>query len=125
RPGELTGLRWPLVDLDSEDPSLWIAERASEVNHKYVGQADPKTRRKGGIGLHPLAVESRRHAGGEGHLWALSLPAAGSGLGWDEGRPDVRRRLDGHRGAEVVEADRVRPVDPVRFALDFANREAL
>lgn len=62
RPGELTGLRWPLVDLESEDPSLWIAERASEVNHKYVGQADPKTRRKGGIGLHPLVVAAlRRH----------------------------------------------------------------
>jgi integrase len=63
RPGELAGLRWPNVDIDSDDPYVDVVERASEVDHKYVGQADPKTdrgRRK--IGLHPLVVAAlRRH----------------------------------------------------------------
>ena len=57
RPGELAGLRWPFVDLDSEQPSIEVAERALEVEDKYVGQATPKTARsKRTIGLHPLLV---------------------------------------------------------------------
>jgi integrase len=62
RPGELTGLRWPLVDIDSDDPHILVHERANEVNKRYVGQAAPKTARKGAIGLHPLVVAAlRRH----------------------------------------------------------------
>lgn len=43
RPGELAGLRWPYVDIDSEAPSITVAERALEIEDKYVGQATPKT----------------------------------------------------------------------------------
>ena len=57
RPGELAGLRWPFVDIDSDEPSIEIAERAMEVDDKYVGQAVPKTpKSKRTIGLHPLLV---------------------------------------------------------------------
>jgi len=57
RPGELAGLRWPFVDIDSDEPSITIAERALEVDDKYVGQAAPKTERgRRRIGLHPLLV---------------------------------------------------------------------
>jgi integrase len=57
RPGELAGLRWPFVDIDSEDPTIEVAERANEVGQKYVGQAYPKTARsRRRIGLHPLLV---------------------------------------------------------------------
>ena len=57
RPGELAGLRWPFVDIDSNAPSLRIAERAMEVDKKYVAQAAPKTERgRRSIGLHPLLV---------------------------------------------------------------------
>jgi integrase len=65
RPGELAGLRWPYVDLDSDEPSIEIAERALEVGDKYVGQAVPKTARsRRRIGLHPLLVAAlRRHRG--------------------------------------------------------------
>lgn len=63
RPGELAGLRWPYVDLDSDEPSLEVAERALEVDDRYVGQAVPKTpksRRR--LGLHPLLVAAlQRH----------------------------------------------------------------
>lgn len=62
RPGEITGLRWVYVDIDCEEPYLLVAERANEVNKRYVGQAEPKTSRKGAIGLHPLVVAAlRRH----------------------------------------------------------------
>jgi integrase len=62
RPGELAGLRWIYLDIDSDQPSLEVAERSNEVNKKYVGQAEPKTARKGRIGLHPLVVAAlRRH----------------------------------------------------------------
>jgi integrase len=60
RPGELTGLRWPSVTLEGDEPMIWIAERANELNQKYIGQAEPKTRRKGAIGLHPLVAEALR-----------------------------------------------------------------
>jgi integrase len=57
RPGELAGLRWPYVDLDSEEPSIEVAERAVEVRDKYVGQASPKTEKgKRTLGLHPLLI---------------------------------------------------------------------
>jgi integrase len=53
RPGELAGLRWPFVDIDSDAPSIEVAERALEVEDRYVGQAAPKTERgKRRIGLH-------------------------------------------------------------------------
>lgn len=63
RPGELAGLRWCYVDLDSDEPSIEIAERALEVGDKYVGQATPKTSRgRRRIGLHPLLVAAlQRH----------------------------------------------------------------
>ena len=57
RPGELAGLRWCYVDVDSEEPTVEVAERAMEVGKKYVGQGPPKTERsKRRIGLHPLLV---------------------------------------------------------------------
>jgi integrase len=57
RPGELAGLRWPFVDVDSDRPSLTIAERALEVDDRYVGQASPKTERGNRrMALHPLLV---------------------------------------------------------------------
>jgi integrase len=74
RPGELSGLRWAHLDIDSDDPHLVVAERANEVNKRYVGQAEPKTSRKGGIGLHPLAVAALRHHGAEMHLLGLYDP---------------------------------------------------
>ena len=63
RPGEIAGLRWPFVDIDSDSPSLSIVERAVEVEDRYVGQAAPKTPRgHRRIGLHPLLVAAlRRH----------------------------------------------------------------
>ena len=57
RPGELAGLRWPYVDIDSDQPSIDVVERALEVDDKYVGQAVPKTARsRRRIGLHSLLV---------------------------------------------------------------------
>ena len=63
RPGELAGLRWPFVDLDGDEPTIEIAERAMELAKKYVGQGPPKTERgKRRIGLHPLLVAAlQRH----------------------------------------------------------------
>ena len=63
RPGELAGLRWPFVDIDSDSPSIHVVERALEVEDRYMGQAEPKTpRSKRRIGLHPLLVAAlRRH----------------------------------------------------------------
>jgi integrase len=55
RPGELTGLRWRSVDIDSDDPHILVDERANEVRKRYVGQADPKTssrRQRIGEALH-------------------------------------------------------------------------
>ena len=61
RPGELAGLRWPYVDIDSEAPSITIAEQALEIEDKYVGQATPKTERgRRRLGLHPLIVAAPR-----------------------------------------------------------------
>ena len=34
RPGELAGLRWPFVEIDSEEPAIEVAERAQEVSQK-------------------------------------------------------------------------------------------
>lgn len=57
RPGELVGLRWPFVDIDSEEPSIEVAERALTVEDRYAGQAAPKTERgKRRMALHPLLV---------------------------------------------------------------------
>ena len=63
RPGELAGLRWPYVDVDSDAPSIEIAESAIEVADKYIGQGAPKTpRSRRRMGLHPLLVAAlRRH----------------------------------------------------------------
>ncbi len=57
RPGELAGLRWCFVDVDTESPSIDVVERALEVGDRYVGQTAPKTpRSRRRIGLHPLLV---------------------------------------------------------------------
>lgn len=63
RPGELAGLRWPYIDIDSESPSFEIAESAIEVGDKYIGQGAPKTQRsRRRIALHPLLVAAlQRH----------------------------------------------------------------
>lgn len=45
RSDELAGLRWPLVDIDSDEPSIEVAERAREVSQKNVDQATPKDKR--------------------------------------------------------------------------------
>ena len=57
RPGELAGLRWPFVDLDSTPATLRVEERIDRVGERYVGQAAPKTERgKRRMDLHPLVV---------------------------------------------------------------------
>ncbi len=63
RPGELAGLRWPLVDIESDSPNIHVLERALEIDDKYAGQVAPKTERgRRRIGLHPLLVAAlRRH----------------------------------------------------------------
>ncbi len=63
RPGELAGLRWCFVDIDSDAPSIRVTERALEVDDRYAGQVEPKTlRSKRSIGLHPLLVAAlQRH----------------------------------------------------------------
>jgi integrase len=66
RPGEMAGLRWLYVDIDSDEPAIEVAERAQEVSQKYVGQASPKTKKsRRWIGLHPLLVAAlQRHCQG-------------------------------------------------------------
>ncbi len=72
RPGELVGLRWCFVELDSESPSIDVAERALEVGDRYVGQTAPKTpRSRRRIGLHPLLVAALRRHREEMHLLGL------------------------------------------------------
>lgn len=63
RPGELAGLRWPYVDIDSDSPSIEVAESAIEVDDRYVGQGAPKTARsRRRMALHPLLVAAlHRH----------------------------------------------------------------
>lgn len=62
RPGELAGLRWPFVDIDFDQPSLTIAERALEVEDRYAGQASPKTERSNRrMALHPLLLAALAH----------------------------------------------------------------
>jgi len=63
RPGELAGLRWPLIDIDTDSPNIHVLERALEIDDKYAGQVSPKTERgRRRIGLHPLLVAAlRRH----------------------------------------------------------------
>jgi hypothetical protein len=56
-PRELAGLRWPLFDVDSDEPNLTIAERVLEVEDKYVSQASPTTEQGNRrMALHPLPV---------------------------------------------------------------------
>ncbi|MGH9136164.1 MAG: site-specific integrase [Acidimicrobiales bacterium] len=63
RPGELVGLRWRNVDIDSRSPRLDVVERVLEVDKRYVGQVAPKTSKgRRSIGLHPLLVAAlQRH----------------------------------------------------------------
>jgi integrase len=75
RPGELAGLRWCFVDLDSESPSVDVAERALEVGDRYVGQSAPKTpRSRRRIGLHPLLVAALARHREEQRLLGLFDP---------------------------------------------------
>lgn len=77
RPGELAGLRWPYVDIDSDNPSLEVAERVNEVGHKYIGQTRPKTQRsRRRIGLHPLLVAALTAHRDETKLLGLYDPQA-------------------------------------------------
>lgn len=72
RPGELAGLRWCFVDVDSDAPSIDVVERALEVGDRYVGQAQPKTpRSRRRIGLHPLLVAALRRHRDEMRMLAL------------------------------------------------------
>jgi len=74
RPGELAGLRWCYVDIDSATPTIEIAERALEVG-RYVGQAAPKTpRSRRRIGLHPLLVAALQRHREEQRLLGLYDP---------------------------------------------------
>ncbi len=63
RPGELAGLRWPYVDIDSDSSTIEIAESAIEVDGHYIGQGEPKTSRsRRRMALHPLLVAAlQRH----------------------------------------------------------------
>jgi integrase len=72
RPGELAGLRWCYVDIDSEAPSIEVAERALEVGDRYAGQVAPKTpRSRRRIGLHPLLVAALQRQRAEMSLLRL------------------------------------------------------
>jgi integrase len=76
RPGELAGLRWPFVDIESGDPAIEVAESAQEVKQKYVGQARPKTTRsQRRIGLHPLLVAALQRHRHDMELLGLYAPA--------------------------------------------------
>jgi integrase len=69
RPGELAGLRRIYVDVDSDEPTIEVAERANEVGQKYVGQARPKTpRSRRRIGIHPVLVAALRR-----HRWEMEM----------------------------------------------------
>jgi integrase len=75
RPGELAGLRWCYVEVDSKAPSLNVVERALEVGDRYVGQAVPKTpRSRRRIGLHPLLVAALQRHRDEQRLLGLYDP---------------------------------------------------
>jgi integrase len=75
RPGELAGLRWCYVDIDSATPTIEIAERALEVGDRYVGQTAPKTpRSRRRIGLHPLLVAALKRHREEQRLLGLYDP---------------------------------------------------
>ena len=75
RPGELAGLRWCFVDLDSGSPSIDVAERALQVGDRYVGQTAPKTpRSRRRIGLHPLLVAALARHREEQRLLGLFDP---------------------------------------------------
>jgi integrase len=74
RPGEISGLRWRYLDIDGDEPYVVVGERAHEVNKVYVGQAEPKTSRKGAIGLHPLVVAALRHHRDEMKMLGLYDP---------------------------------------------------
>ncbi|MBW3548977.1 MAG: site-specific integrase, partial [Actinobacteria bacterium] len=75
RPGELAGLRWCFVDLDSQSPSIDVAERALEIGDRYVGQTAPKTpRSRRRIGLHPLLVAALSRHREEQRLLGLFDP---------------------------------------------------
>lgn len=56
RPGEMLGLRWCYLDLDSDAPAIHIKERAHYRKHRYVGQAPPKRESDRDLELHPLLV---------------------------------------------------------------------
>lgn len=58
RPGELFGVRWPFLDIDSDRPAIAIDERADYDGNVYIGQAAPKGGRNARrtIELHPLVA---------------------------------------------------------------------
>jgi integrase len=75
RPGELAGLRWPYVDLDSDEPSIDVFERAVEVDDKYVGQGSTKTARgERRLGLDPLLVAALQRHRDEAKMLGLYDP---------------------------------------------------
>lgn len=58
RPGELVGLRWCNVDLDSDLPTVNICERAHFRRSRYEGQRPPKRNSIRVLQLHSLTVSS-------------------------------------------------------------------
>lgn len=56
RPGEILGVRWCWVDLETDTPTFAIEERAHEKKGVYVGQRDPKVGSFRTIELHPVNV---------------------------------------------------------------------
>src|SRR5207237_5758247 len=75
RPGELVGLRWCYVDIDSKSPTIEIAARALEVGDRYVGKAAPKTpRSRRRIGLHRLLLAALQRHRDEQRLLGLYDP---------------------------------------------------
>jgi integrase len=109
RPGELSGLRWRYVDIDSDEPCIVIGERANEINKRYVGQAAPKTTRKGGIGLHPLVVAALRRHRSELEMLGLCDPDGfvfptrnGTAIALANRRRDFKRLC---RRADIDDAD--------------------
>ena len=62
RPGELIGLRWEWLDIDSKQPGLWVEEQAHHRGHRYIGQKAPKAGSKRAFELHKRVLPTlHRH----------------------------------------------------------------
>ena len=76
RPGELAGLRWCYVDIDGDEPTIEVAERAHGGRARSTS-AKARPRPSGAsaaIGLHPLLVAALRRHREESEILGLYDP---------------------------------------------------